>query len=344
MKRFYIMAILSGLTAFGAAAQNDPAMIKMKIEAERVATVAAQARIVGVRSALIGSTVKNAPYSATELTESTQMLADGTRIHNETRTEVYRDSEGRLRRETPTEVTIWDPVANASYVLDPQKMTARKINVGTFVFSSGAGNRMVQFHGSVATTGSGSAEALEQMKLEAARKASELNTDVARRTAELEPAARKAAADRKTADVVVAAPQRMDVEYHTTVDPNGGAVRVGEFGETVAVGVSAGNVMMMRRSGTPPTTEALGKQVMEGVDVDGTRVTSTIATGEIGNDRPLKIVNERWYSSELQTLISSRQTDPRSGENSFKLINVNRAEPAAYLFQVPAAYQVLDNK
>ncbi len=344
MRRFYIMAVLSGLTAFGAAAQDDPAMIKMKIEADRVGSMAAQARIVGVRSALIGSTVKNAPYSATELTESTQMLADGTRIHNETRTQVYRDSEGRLRRETPTEVTIWDPVANASYVLDPQKMTARKINVGTFVFSSGDGNKMVQFHGSV--TGAGSAAALDQMKLEAARKATELNADLMRRKLEVETAARQAAAEGKTADVAVAAPQRMDIEYHTTTDgpAKGGAVRMDDFGGAVSVGVSTGNVMMIRRTATPTTTEALGKQEMEGVSVDGTRSTSTIETGEIGNDRPLKIVSERWFSSELQTLISSRQTDPRSGENSFKLINVNRAEPAAYLFQVPAAYQMLDNK
>ncbi len=88
----------------------------MKIEAERMA---AQAKIVGIRSAVIGKTVKDAPYSATEITESNQMLADGTRIHNETTAQVYRDSEGRTRRETPNEVTIWDPVAQGQLHPEP---------------------------------------------------------------------------------------------------------------------------------------------------------------------------------------------------------------------------------
>ena len=61
------------------------------------------------------------------------MLADGTRIHNETQTQVYRDSEGRLRRETPNEITIWDPVANASWVLNPKTQTARKLPMGNFL-------------------------------------------------------------------------------------------------------------------------------------------------------------------------------------------------------------------
>ena len=80
----------------------------------------------------MGKTVKGAPYSGVEVNESTQMLADGTRIHNESQTQVYRDSEGRMRRETPNEITIWDPVANASYVLNPKTQTARKLPMGNF--------------------------------------------------------------------------------------------------------------------------------------------------------------------------------------------------------------------
>src|ERR1043166_3142081 len=46
-----------------------------------------------------GKTVKGAPYSAESVTESTQTLADGNRIINRITSAVYRDSEGRTRRE-----------------------------------------------------------------------------------------------------------------------------------------------------------------------------------------------------------------------------------------------------
>ena len=76
-----------------------------------------QMKMVG---AVRGMTVKGAPYSAEEVNETNQMLADGTRIHRENKTTVYRDSEGRTRRETPDNITITDPVANVTYLLDPK--------------------------------------------------------------------------------------------------------------------------------------------------------------------------------------------------------------------------------
>jgi hypothetical protein len=81
--------------------------------------------------------------------------------------------------------------------------------------------------------------------------------------------------------------------------------------------------------------------MMEGVNADGTSETSTIDTGAIGNDRPIQLVSERWYSSDLQTVMMSRHTDPRTGEETFKLTSVSRSEPPPYLFQIPAGYQVL---
>ncbi len=83
---------------------------------------------------------------------------------------------------------------------------------------------------------------------------------------------------------------------------------------------------------------------MEGLAVQGTRETSTLAVGAIGNDRPIQIVSEHWYSPELQTLVMSRHNAPRTGEETFRLTNVTRAEPPAYLFQVPAGYQVTEQK
>ena len=85
-------------------------------------------------------------------------------------------------------------------------------------------------------------------------------------------------------------------------------------------------------------TENLGKQMMEGVSVEGTRTTVTIAAGQIGNERPIDIVSERWYSPDLQMVIMSKHSDPRMGETVFTVSNISRTNPDASLFQVPPAY------
>jgi len=87
-------------------------------------------------------------------------------------------------------------------------------------------------------------------------------------------------------------------------------------------------------------TESLGKQVFEGVEAEGVRSVITIPEGRIGNDRPIEIVSERWDSPELQTVVLSKHNDPRFGETVYRLTNVNRAEPAQTLFEVPADYKV----
>jgi hypothetical protein len=79
---------------------------------------------------VMGPTVKGAPYSATETVENTQTLSDGTHINHTVQTMVYRDSQGRMRRETPDSITIWDPVANTSYVLDPKTQTGHQMPLG----------------------------------------------------------------------------------------------------------------------------------------------------------------------------------------------------------------------
>ncbi len=61
---------------------------------------------------------------------------------------------------------------------------------------------------------------------------------------------------------------------------------------------------------------------------------------EIGDDRPIDIVSERWSSPELQLTVISRTLDPRSGKTLFKLANLRRVEPARYLFDVPADYKI----
>ena len=92
--------------------------------------------------------------------------------------------------------------------------------------------------------------------------------------------------------------------------------------------------------GEGETVESLGGQTIEGVWAEGTRTTRTIPAGTIGNDQPIKIVSETWYSQDLQTVVLSTHRDPRTGESTFRLTNIQRSEPAASLFQVPAGYTV----
>jgi hypothetical protein len=90
------------------------------------------------------------------------------------------------------------------------------------------------------------------------------------------------------------------------------------------------------------TTEDLGTQTMEGVIVTGVRTTRTIPAGAIGNDKPIVIVTEVWTSPDLKTIVSSKRSDPRMGEQTFKLTNLVRAEPDASLFTVPPDFRLAD--
>ena len=86
--------------------------------------------------------------------------------------------------------------------------------------------------------------------------------------------------------------------------------------------------------------ESLGKRNIEGVMAEGTRIVDVIPAGEIGNERPIEIVTERWYSPELHTLVMTSHKDPRIGETTYKLTGVQRGEPAKTLFDVPSDYTV----
>ena len=90
-------------------------------------------------------------------------------------------------------------------------------------------------------------------------------------------------------------------------------------------------------------TEQLGIQNFEGVDAEGTRTITTIPADAIGNERPIEIVYEKWFSKELQQVVYSRHFDPRFGEQTYKLTNINRSEPDPSLFQVPTSYRILND-
>jgi hypothetical protein len=280
MKRIYLIAAALPILVLGAPAQDNTA---------KQVTV-----FVRSESAVMGPAVKGAPYSAEEVTESTQVLADGTRIHNQSKTTVYRDGEGRIRRDGPDQITIWDPVAGASYFLDPQAKTARKVPVGIVTARAKSGGTVTVTTSSTMSktvTVSGTSASTEKVAAE-------------------ELAAEKVQIDK------LAMPD----------------------------GLSIAAVYTKRATGTAGNKESLGTQTMEGVNAEGSRTTSTIEAGAVGNDRPIQVVSERWYSPDLQTAVMTRRNDPRTGEEIFRLTNIRRAEPGAYLFQVPAGYQMVDQK
>jgi TonB family protein len=241
-----------------------------------------------------GKLVKGAPYSAQAVTEIIQTLSDGNRIVNKSTTSIYRDSEGRTRREQtlrgigpfasasepPQTIFINDPVAHMNYVLDVRTRTAR---------------RMPEFRFEV-------------------------------RVAPPAEGGRTPAAPDGTAPATpppATAENNGNVYVRTTPPAPDGGYRVEYFG-----------------GGKRAQSESLGKQIVEGVEAEGVREKVTIRAGEIGNELPIEIVNERWYSSELQVVVMTKQTDPRFGETVYRLTNIDRSEPAKSLFEIPADYTV----
>ena len=221
-------------------------------------------RFLGAEAGMPGRVVKNAPYSADLVTETTQTLTDGNHIRQSSTAKVYRDTEGRTRREQslnalgglapssnlPQVVFINDPVAGFNYALNPQNRTATK----SAWARPGRGGQAP-----------GSSQQMARLR-----------------------------------------------------QGRGGAARQ--------------NIK----------TESLGRQTIEGVPADGTRTTMTIAAGQWGNEQPIQIVTERWYSPDLQTVVLSKRTDPRMGETVSKVTNISRSEPPNSLFEPPADYKVAE--
>jgi hypothetical protein len=325
--------------------------------------------------AVMGPAVKGAPYSALETVETTQTLGDGTHIKRITETMVYRDSEGRIRRETPDSVTIWDPVARVSYALDPKAQTARKMPLGLTIFRAPSG-QVMQFryppNGSVPPplprAGNGS--------IGVSFSPSETDTSRALLNASgvsggvfvqgVAPGSPAEKAGMQNGDVIVSVngrPVASDKDLVAAISGlkvgtsvNVTAVRIGKTQNfTMAIAdrskvfpsadrpvPQAASPLIQEKAA--PKTESLGQQAIEGINAEGTRETSTIETGEIGNDRPIHIISERWYSPDLKTDVKMTRSDPRTGQETFTLTNIIGAEPAPDLFQVPANYQMVGPK
>ena len=152
----------------------------------------------------------------------------------------------------------------------------------------------------------------------------------------------------KTAQKMPALPPPMNM---TAGGPDSGGKMIVQMSDSVAgagplPGPPPPGIMMQRTFRTADqgkaATEDLGTQTMEGVLVSGVRMTRTIPAGEMGNDRAMSIVTEVWTSPDLKTIVYSKRSDPRMGEQTFQLTNIQRAEPDASLFTVPADFKIVD--
>lgn len=225
--------------------------------------------------------VKGAPYAADAVTERLQTLSDGNRISHKNTSQVFRDADGRVRREQTfgmignwvsadrpqKTIFINDPVAGTHYVLDPENQTATKMKTDKGALEKG-------------------------VKVESGDAAVE------------------------------------DEDVFVAPAPGPG------FRHTFRYKENAENTR----------TESLGKQTMEGVEVEGSRRVTTIPEGEIGNERPIETVTEKWYSPELKVYVMTKHTDPRFGETTYRLTNIRRGDQDASLFQVPAGYKITEGE
>lgn len=92
------------------------------------------------------------------------------------------------------------------------------------------------------------------------------------------------------------------------------------------------------------TVESLGTRMIEGMETQGTRETTTISAGAIGNDKPIAITKEFWYSPELKLNLMVKRDDPRSGTQIFTATNLTTDDPKPLLFEMPAGFHVVDHR
>jgi hypothetical protein len=111
--------------------------------------------------------------------------------------------------------------------------------------------------------------------------------------------------------------------------------------------VGFGNVFINTEvgpGGPESNSENLGDQTFDGIRATGTRMTTTIPAGKMGNEQPILVTSERWYSSELKATIMTKHNDPWAGELKTQFANVNTSEPDASLFAVPSDYKIVEEK
>jgi hypothetical protein len=286
---------------------NVKEKVRAELQALDLAKMAVESRI-----------TPGAPYSAEAVTESVQVLADGNRIVRRSTMRVFRDGEGRTRREQINSngvdvdsVSISDPVAEATYVLDPRERIA--------------------FHnGVIIATPNGASIATVSPRARGGTITTARNPDGSVAVSASEVATATAVDVRKREEEVGAQARTATV---AAAGGRGGRVGGAGFGAAVPPNPREGET----------GREDLGQQTIEGVVATGTRSTTTIAAGAIGNEQPIKIVSEQWFSPDLKVLVLTKHSDPRVGETTYRLANIVRADQPRSLFEVPPDYTVKES-
>jgi hypothetical protein len=251
-----------------------------------------------------GTPVQGAPYSATITNESVQTLADGNRIVQTSTGTVARDSLGRTRHDATLPAIGNLSAAEAPHLVFIQDPVAQTSYTLNLMDKTAQKNPTPPSGpGNVAIEGGSNTVYIQTGTLGAA------------------------AGGGSVGGVMMSGPVTSGAMAGSSLPPPPSIT-----------------IQKMLPPGDPAqvTTEDLGSQTMEGIIVNGVRTTHTIPAGQMGNEKPIVIVTEVWTSPDLKTIVSSKRSDPRMGEQTFRLTNLVRAEPDASLFTIPPDFKIVD--
>ena len=256
--------------------------------------------------------VVGAPYSATTTNEHLQVLADGNRIVQTSTGTTARDSQGRTRQDAALPVIGNLSAANAPHLVFIQDPIGHKSY--TLNLTEKTADEMPML--SEGTNAAGEKFVMQMVDKEP--------TVVSGQAGAI-----------ATQKIMTADAQKMIAEQAQVSVDNFAAQTIGAQKMTLdAQKVATENAQVTR--------EDLGTQTMEGLLVTGTRMTRTIPAGQIGNEQAIQIVTEVWTSPELKTVVMSKRSDPRMGEQTFRLTNIARTEPDPSFFTVPADFRIVE--
>ncbi len=325
--------------------------------------------------------VKGLPFSAVAINESTQTLSDGNRIVRRTSSGIYRDSEGRTRREqvlnsvgpytaggnSVQRVFINDPGTGNNYVLDPKTLTAQKfapnrfgqitmrdvkidaviaataIKVSGGVLQGLAVKKIQPSYPAIAKAAGAEGTVQVQVTIDESGKvtaAEVISGHPLLRDAALDAAKGWAFKPTELSGTAVKAQGTLTFNFTLEKSNLGDGEKQAPPAPAAPAAIALPRTVFAGGVKTESRTESLGIQKIDGIDAEGTRTVNTIPAGALGNERPIDIISERWFSPELQIVVLTRHSDPRTGENVYRLENVNRSEPHADLFRVPSDYSV----
>ncbi len=280
------------------------------------------------------------PYSAREVREFKQTLADGTVISRQSTRLLARDSEGRTRQELrqsdgTARIFINDPVAKEAIIVDPQKRMACK---ATFhkeaiydCFSQMRGDwKPLGFAFNASSKGGiGMMSASDDVRVNVNTNAKIIDLTDGEMTRSKSGVYSYSASGSGTAS---ASPGSLRLESPQPPQPPQPPVPPSP--PTPNTAKHKDGAVKRERS----------TQTYEGLRVDVDRSVETIAAGAIGNNRAIESISERYYSPDLKMNVFTRRSDPRNGESTYRMVDVKRGEPEINQFRVPAGFAETQGK